>query len=245
MALERHEAGAAIEVPGTAPLLCAQERCIFCGQPDTGEHRPPVCSGCKVLPFSTPASKLAHRAHYGPPAAYHCAFVAHEGSRYDAKYADLRLALVLLPVGGTKVVTVDARGAVLSETVQEIRLHPWREVVIFRGHRMWIETLWSEALQEHVPATHDFRPEHYKADMDLANKGYQLLKVTRGRGNPNLQRPDEATVAKRDNDARKALKLKKGYPHLRLASIAKTIGVPHGTLKDRIADYLRRYPTAG
>ena len=160
MALERHAAGAAVEVPGTAPPQRGDTplRCVVCRLPATSERRPPLCADCQESPFSTPESQHSHREWFGPPCG-HIYNVADTPIKSRGVEVTLRLAVVWVPKGGTLHFTVNADGAVLNETV-EIDSHPWREVVLFHGHRLWIETQWSGAFQDLIPTTHDLSLIH-------------------------------------------------------------------------------------
>ena len=239
-------------------------QCAICGLPEAGHSMVPTCALCTPVPFGlgpqhpfgNPACTQSHREWFGPPEELGAVmFIANDGHRYGERYRGIVLAAALVfyearfKAEGEDVQRWRAApsGAELSLpiVIEQVDMWPWRELVLFPNTPVWVEVRWTPGMG-HVPHIHNPRPTHWKDDTALAKKGLDLLKVTRGRGNPNLQRPDEATVAEQDNHARKALKLQKDYPRLGLASIARThINVPHGTLKGWIANYLRRHPEAG
>ena len=149
MALEHHAAPAAVEVP---------LRCVVCGLPATSERRPPLCAGCQETPFSTPESKHSHRERFGPPEGWgHIYYTVATAIRSRGVDVTLTLALVWIPAGGTRHVTVGVDGDVLGEGV-EINSYPWREVVLFPHHTMWLEPL-PQRRDTPVSPTHRAAPD--------------------------------------------------------------------------------------
>jgi len=241
MTLAHRGAGAAIQLPGSAPPPDSDtcDPCVVCGLPPTGGELPLLCAGCRERPFSTQESLQSHLDLFGPtcppyPAAL-LQFLSWEGAvTVKRTRHQVGVAALWVPTHGThRVSTTEG----VCKTTTHLTCVPWREVVLFPGRRMWLETRWSVAKQEHIPAMYAFRFDHYDEDDALAKKGWALLKLRRERGNPNLQQASPEVRARRLKLGADAHARLMRDPRLSHERLAKELRVTRATLRRRLADY--------